>query len=232
MCGEEKEEWRHVMTCISLDASLYIADSWEKVKKDMAIWQLPNNFWTAVQKGFQFYIDHPLRRVKEDPQNPMPQPVSPFTHGFNPPHSLLKQAYRAQSNIGWDNFAKGRITRHWQNYINQHLQNKNINLPKEEWAAKIIIVLLEHLRRVWNFHNGVYHAENRGRIARYKLEAHSRAMNTTWERHQELQGRLATIQHQHFDDHDQIENLHYDSEQCWDGLAKLFLDESESVTPV
>jgi hypothetical protein len=51
-------------------------------------------------------------------------------------------------------------------------------------------------------------------------------MTTTWERHQELQGRLKTFQHQHFDDHEQIKNLHYDSKQCWLVLAKLFLDES------
>jgi hypothetical protein len=92
MCGEENEDWRHIVTCISLDASLHRSDSWEKVKKDIAIWKLPNDFWTAVQKGLQFYIDHPLRRVKEDPQNPTPQPVSPVPHGFNQPHNILKQA--------------------------------------------------------------------------------------------------------------------------------------------
>jgi hypothetical protein len=214
MCGEEKEDWRHIMICVSLDASLHRADSWEKVKKDMAIWQLPNDFWTIVQKGLKFYIDHPLRRVKEDPHNPTPQLVSPFPHGFNQPRNLLKQAYRAQLNIGWDNFTKGIITRHWHNYINHHLQNKNIKLPKYEWAAKLIIALWEHLQRVWNFRNCVYHAENNGRVSRYKLEAHSRAMTDTWERHQELQGRLKTFQHQHFADHDQIKNLHYDSKQC------------------
>jgi hypothetical protein len=194
--------------------------------------QLPNDFWTDIQKGLQFYIYHTLRRVKEYPQNPTPQPVSQFPHGFNQPRNLLKQAYRAQSNIGWDNFTKWIITRHWQNYINHHLQNKNIKLPKDEWAATLIIALWEHFRRVWNFRNGVYHAENKGRVARYKLEAQSRAMTDTWERHQELQGRLQTFQHQHFDDHDQIDNLHYDNKQFWIGLAKLFLDESESVTPV
>jgi hypothetical protein len=80
------------MTCRSLDASLHRADSWEKVKKDMAIWHLPNDFWTAVQKGVQLYIDHPVRRVKEDPHNPTPQPVTPVPHGFNQPRNLLKQA--------------------------------------------------------------------------------------------------------------------------------------------
>jgi hypothetical protein len=57
-------------------------------------------------------------------------------------------------------------------------------------------------------------------------------MTTTWEIHQELQGRLKTFQHQHFEDHEQIENLLYDSKQWWIGLAKLFIDESEPVTPV
>jgi hypothetical protein len=143
----------------------------------MSIWKLPNDFWTAIQKGLQLFIDHPLQRVREDPQNPTPKPATPFPHGFNQPRNLLKQAYRAQSNIGWDNLTKGRITRHWQNYINHHLQNKGIKLPKDEWAAKLIIALWEHLQRVWNFCNGVYHADNNGQIARYKLESQSRAMN-------------------------------------------------------
>jgi hypothetical protein len=99
MCGEEKEDWRHVMTCRSLDASLHRSYSWEKVKKDMAIWQLPNDFWTTIKKGVQFYIYHPLRRVKEDTHNPTPPPVIPFPHGFNQPRNLLEQAHRAQSTL-------------------------------------------------------------------------------------------------------------------------------------
>jgi hypothetical protein len=57
-------------------------------------------------------------------------------------------------------------------------------------------------------------------------------MSTTLERHQELQGRLKKFQHQHFDYHEQIDNIHYDSKQWWLRLANLFLDESESVTKV
>jgi hypothetical protein len=155
----------------------------------MSIWHLPNDFWTAIQNGLQFFIDHPLRRVREDPHIPTPKPTTPFPHGFNQPRNLLKQAYHAQSatpfphgfnqprnllkhaylaqsNIGWDNFTKGRITRHWQNYINHHLQNKVIKLPKDKWAAKLIIVLWEHLRRVWNFRNGIYHSDNNGQVPR------------------------------------------------------------------
>jgi hypothetical protein len=163
MCGDDKEDWRHVITCRSLDASLHRADSWEKVKKDMAIWQLPPDFWTTVQKGLQLYIDHPQQRVQDDPQKPIQQPVSPCPPGFNQPHNRLKQAYHAQYNIGWGNFTKGRITRHWQIYINYHLQSKNISLPGKEWAPKLIIALLEHLGRIWNLRNGVYHTDYRGK---------------------------------------------------------------------
>jgi hypothetical protein len=86
--GDKKEDGRQVMRCRSLDASLQKADSWEKVKTDMERWQLPNDFWAAIKKGLQFYIDHPLRRVKEDPKNRTPQPVSPFPHGFNQPRIM------------------------------------------------------------------------------------------------------------------------------------------------
>jgi hypothetical protein len=57
-------------------------------------------------------------------------------------------------------------------------------------------------------------------------------MQTIWERRQELQGRLKTFQHQQFDEHEQIYNLHYNSKQCCTGPPKLYLDECESVTPV
>jgi hypothetical protein len=112
----------------------------------MSIWKLANDFWTAIQKGLQLFIVHPLRWVREDSQNPTPKPATPFPHGFNQPCNLLKQEYHAQSNIGWKIFTKGRITRQWQNYINHHLKNKGITLPKDEWAAKLIIALWEHLR--------------------------------------------------------------------------------------
>jgi hypothetical protein len=57
--GNTQENCRHFILCRSLDADLNRADSWEKVQKAMTIWKLPPDFWTAVQKGIQFYIDSP-----------------------------------------------------------------------------------------------------------------------------------------------------------------------------
>jgi hypothetical protein len=73
MCGNAQEDWIHVISCRALDTDLNRADSWEKVKKTMTIWKLPPDFWTAVQKGIQFYIDNPnKRKMQEENEPPTP----------------------------------------------------------------------------------------------------------------------------------------------------------------
>jgi hypothetical protein len=62
MCGNAKEDWRHVISCRALDADLNRANSWEQVKKAMTIWKLPPDFWMATQKGIQFYIYNPYKK--------------------------------------------------------------------------------------------------------------------------------------------------------------------------
>jgi transposase len=42
MCGQH-EDWRHVLTCKSLDAEQIIADSWSKLNKQMDKWSLPSD---------------------------------------------------------------------------------------------------------------------------------------------------------------------------------------------
>jgi hypothetical protein len=48
---ETKYDWRHILNCLSLDASYHRDASWQKVKKDMQIWRLPADFWVAIEKG-------------------------------------------------------------------------------------------------------------------------------------------------------------------------------------
>jgi hypothetical protein len=57
-----QEDWCHIISCRLLDATLHRADSWEKLKIAMKIWKLPPDyFWTAIQKGVQFYTDNPIK---------------------------------------------------------------------------------------------------------------------------------------------------------------------------
>jgi hypothetical protein len=130
MCGNAQEDWRQVVSCRELDADLNRADSWEQVRKAMTIWKLPPEFWTATSKGIQFYIDNPeKRKMQEEDEPPIPQAPAPFQMTLNNDSNLLRQAYRAQSAVGWDNFTKGRIVRQWEMYIAFRIRKKQIGLP-------------------------------------------------------------------------------------------------------
>jgi hypothetical protein len=81
---------------------------------------------------------------------------------------------------------------------------------------------------VWQFRNDIYHQENEGTIARYKLEALEREMEKLWARHTELLPKLWDFQKQHFDRRQCIMDLRYESKKCWATLAKLYLDDAET----
>jgi hypothetical protein len=66
MCGDAHEDWRHIITCKSFDASLHRKESSTKVKKTMKAWRIPRDFWIAIEKGINHYAAHPLKRDKED----------------------------------------------------------------------------------------------------------------------------------------------------------------------
>jgi hypothetical protein len=74
MCGEAPEDWRHIITFKSLDASLHRTESCTKVKKSMKSWRIPPYFWIAIEKGINHYAAHPLKRDKEDmpPESQIP----------------------------------------------------------------------------------------------------------------------------------------------------------------
>jgi epoxyqueuosine reductase QueG len=81
---------------------------------------------------------------------------------------------------------------------------------------------------LWQFRNDIYHQDNEGTIARYKLEAFERDMDKLLARHIELLPKLWDFQKQHFDRRQRIVDLRYESKKCWATLAKLYLDEAEN----
>jgi hypothetical protein len=81
---------------------------------------------------------------------------------------------------------------------------------------------------LWKFRNDVYHQDNEGTIAIYKLEALERDMEKLWAIHIELLPKLWDFQKQHFDRRQRILNLRYESKKCWATLAKLYLDDAEN----
>jgi hypothetical protein len=191
----------------------------------MERWHLPQYFWTTIDKGVNHYTERPHTRTTQSKEN---EPKKPFRVTFNTPRNLLQQAFRTQSHIGWDNFLKGRINRDWLTYVQHSEENSNGHGKSQEWPAKFIGGLWEHLKRLWQFRNDIYHQDNEGTIARYKLEALERDMDTLWARHIELLPKLWDFQKQHFNRGQRIVDLLYESKKCWATLAKLYLDDAEN----
>jgi hypothetical protein len=143
MCNCETEDWRHVLTCGSIYASLYRAVSWGKLRKSMDRWHLPQDFWTTIEKGVNYYTERPHKRTTQSKEN---EPQKPFGVTFNTPRNLLQQAFRTQSHIGWENFLKGRISRDWLTYVRHNEENSNGHGKSQDWSAKFIGGLWEHLK--------------------------------------------------------------------------------------
>jgi hypothetical protein len=113
--------------------------------------------------------------------------------------NLPQQEFRTQSHICWENFLKGQISRDWLTYVH-HIE----------------------------FRNDIYHQDNEGTIARYKLESLERDMDNLWTRHTELLPKLWDFQKQHFDRRQRIADLRYESKKYWATLTRLYLDDAEN----
>jgi enoyl reductase-like protein len=116
---------------------------------------------------------------------------------------------------------KGRISRDWLAYVRYNEAHSNGHGKSKDWLAKFIGGLWDHLKRQWQFRNDIYHQENQGTIARYKLEALERDMEKLWARHTELLPKLNNFQKQHFDRRQHIMDLRYEIKKCWATLVTL-----------
>jgi hypothetical protein len=65
----ETEDWHHIIMCGSLDASLHRAASWGKLGKSMERWCLPPDSWMTIEKGINYYTEHPHKRTVNSKDN-------------------------------------------------------------------------------------------------------------------------------------------------------------------
>jgi hypothetical protein len=72
-----------------------------------------------MESGVFHYTMNPRKR---DPANMSPEPPSPFGTKFYTPRNISKVAFRAQSQIGWENFLKGRLSQYWITCMDYHLR--------------------------------------------------------------------------------------------------------------
>jgi hypothetical protein len=133
------------------------------------------------------YIINPL---KCDPENMPPEPSLPFGTMFYTPINRLKVAFHAQSQIGWENFLKGTLSRDWITCMDYHFQMNGRKLTGQECITKLILGLWEHMDRIWTYRNNIYHENSPQQVVRYKTEALDRRYEEIWMKHPGLVERL------------------------------------------
>jgi hypothetical protein len=158
-------------------------------------WSLPSDIWIAMDNGVLHYTLNPLKR---DPDNMPPEPSSPFGTMFHTPRNRLKVAFCAQSQIGWDNFLKGRLSRDWITCMDRHFQTNGSKLTGQEFITKLILGLWEHMDYIWTCCNNRYHENTNQQVVRYKTEALDRRYEEIWVKHAGLVERLHDFQTKDF----------------------------------
>jgi hypothetical protein len=85
-------------------------------------WRLTPDFWMTIEKGNNYYIEHPHKFTVNSKDN---EPQKPFRVTFITSRNLMQQAFRTKSHIGWTNFLKGRLSRDWLTYIRYNEAHSN-----------------------------------------------------------------------------------------------------------
>jgi hypothetical protein len=178
-------------------------ESWAKARKTMKHWKLPNDFWTALEKGVHGYTRHPVGGAID----------TPFPPTYNNRCNHLKLAFREQDKIGWDNLLKGRMGKQWIEYVKKHLDHKNIKLQAKEWAPKMILALWDQILRLWQYRNNALHEDNSTRVAQFKIEALDQDIERLAARHNDLWSKLHEVQERHMERREHIQILQHNSHQ-------------------
>jgi hypothetical protein len=159
--------------CPSIDACKNMEESRTKAWKVMTHWKLPNDFWTAMEKGLNGYT-HALKGGAI---------TTSFPRTYDNIRNHFKLVFREQDTIGWDNLIKGRMGRQWIEYVKQHIENENIQLKATEWAPNMIQALWDHMLRLWQYRNEALHENHMNKAAQFKVEALDRDSKRLEARH-------------------------------------------------
>ena len=135
ICGQHEEDWKHVLKCEaplpSTHRELCLADLEIKLKNYKTCPPLADSIYDIVaQQDFN--------------------PESPTI--VNPHYAyLFEQAYKSQCNIGWENFMRGYISKHWKPIQYEHCKligREDIHAV-DKWSRMVIKTILEFNRTMW-----------------------------------------------------------------------------------
>jgi hypothetical protein len=154
LCHHPMETSAHVLTCPATSATLFRLQAFTTFRESLAHLELPESFYTTCQHGIDYFTTSLQTGAATKPR-------PPTANSIHPMHWLLSQAYNDQSNIGWHNFLRGRLSPHWGTALTFHATNNpTTHYTSQHMTKAIIISLWEYSLNVWEFRNGELHGHS------------------------------------------------------------------------
>jgi hypothetical protein len=155
MCNCETEDWRHVLTCGSIDASFHRAESWVNSKSRWSGGIYPHTYGRRYRRA--------LPTTRNNHTN------AKYTRKTM--NHKNRSELHSTPQVTCSRMHSGHNIRDWITYVRHNDAHSNGHGKSNDLSAKFTGGLWEHLKRLWQFWNDIYHQDNEGTIARYKLES-------------------------------------------------------------
>jgi hypothetical protein len=168
-CGIATETLPHVFSCQSETAKQNRHEACTQLRERLTTLNTPEKITHSMIHGIFAWESCP------DPARPQDTPHRGSVH---PIDCTLVQAYREQTEIGWEHFLRGRISLKWSRaYQLFHSKPAQEPITAAPWAKQVIIVLWEYSTNIWKFRNGVKHGHTKEEAIEKELESLRQQVN-------------------------------------------------------
>ena len=151
---------------------------------------------------------------------------SPSAHTMDEWPPELRRAYKAQSNIGWNQVLLGRIARHWENITN-YQQLREVTGNSSRWISRAIHLCWSFGLDLWQARNQLVH----GTIGETSRVEHKRATELITYMYSEILPFIPQRDHSIFPrSKTDLLSLPHHSQLAWLGRVKfMYPDEYKQV---
>lgn len=148
----------HILRCphpVLLEARL---TSLAKLERTLDFLDTPKDVSTALLFGITSWFDNEQYNGEEPPIS-WPPPNFPY-HPQH--HEPIRHAFEHQSEIGWDEFLRGRISNKWGPIIQQYYRNMNLGARRNctTWEVQTIHATWHIFLNTWQARNNLLHGAN------------------------------------------------------------------------
>jgi hypothetical protein len=147
-CWDDIETLQHVFSCQHEEVSTHRTEQLHHLQHNLTTIQTPHLISAAIIHGISSWMEKEVGLIDSL--------HCTLSHSVVPAHMIITQAYNAQSQIGWDQLLRGRISKLWSQAA-EFIAIKDGLQPDPTLASYVIASILTYSTSLWQFRCGVLH---------------------------------------------------------------------------